>query len=204
MRWIKLGWVAILSLAYIWFVVWYGGNGKPITEAEGRALLENFRAVHTDPAPGEASFLPNIEKMIPLDDGKEFYAVNLEQLKDGEAAREADAAYAKIVMPLLFKRASHPVFVSQRVGLMLGAYGEEVDRVAVVRYRSLRDMIEMASEPAMAKGGTYKFASLDHTEVFVTRPIISFMQVRLMLALLLLVIGFAGWKLLGLIERRLG
>ncbi|MCR9270055.1 MAG: hypothetical protein NXH72_08730 [Hyphomonadaceae bacterium] len=202
MAYAKLIWSAVLIVAFIAFSVWYGGNGKPISAAEGARLMEQFETIHGAPADGEESFVPNVREMIEKDDGKEFYAVNLERLKPGPEAQAADRTYAGIVMPLLFKRASHPVFVSNRVGLMLGDYGDQVDRVAVVRYRSLRDMIEMASEPAMVEGGSYKFAALEHTEVFVTRPFISFMQIRLLMALFLIVIGFMGWKAIDLMTAR--
>ncbi|MEO0882673.1 MAG: hypothetical protein AAFY34_08045 [Pseudomonadota bacterium] len=200
--WMKSAWIGGLLLAFAAFSAWYGGNGKPISNEEGAALLERFKQVHANPPPGEESFVANIEEMIPLDDGKEFYAVNLEQLKEGEDARSADQAYAKIVFPLLFERAGHPVIVSQRAGLMLGDYGRDVDRVAVVRYRSLRDMIEMTLEPTMVNGGDLKFASLDHTEVFVTRPIISFVHVRFFVALIVLIVGLLGLRLIDFIHNR--
>ena len=198
---IKWVWLAFLTLTFIIFSTWYGGNGEPLTAEEGERLLAQFETVHGSSVSGEAHFVPNIRQMITRDDGKEFYAVNLEQLKSGDEALAADRAYARIVFPLLFKRAGHPVFVSQRAGLMLGDYGDQVDRVAVVRYRSLRDMIEMASEPSMAKGAALKFLSLDHTEVFVTRPTITFLQVRFVIALLLILLGFIGLKLISIFGR---
>lgn len=193
MMWIKAGWTGTLFIVFFLFSAWYGGNGKPLSLEEGREMLEHLREVHGSESANEGGFLPNLEAMLPNDDGKEFYAVNLETLKDGEAAREADRAYAAIVMPLLFKRASHPMFVSNRAGLMLGQYGNEIDRVVVVRYRSLKDMISMASEPSMVEGSPHKFAALEHTEVFITRPSITFMHVRFVLALILLIIGALGW-----------
>jgi len=197
-------WIAILALLYAMFWVWYGGNGDPLTQAEGEAMLREMEQVHgttAEEAP-EGSFFRNIQAMIPNDDGKEFYAVNLETQKKDAAGREADSAYAGIVMPLLFKRGAHPVFVSQRAGLMLGEYGNAIDRVAVVRYRSLRDLIDMVSDPGMVEGEKYKTASLLHTEVFITRPTITFLQVRLFVGLLLFFIGVLGWLLLGRISKR--
>jgi len=189
---LKIAWVVFLALLFIGFSAWYGGAGKPISESEGQSLLQQIRQVYGDSS--ERDFLTNIEAMIPNDDGKEFYAVNLENLKQGPEAEQSDRAYGAIVLPLLFKRASHPVFVSERVGLMLGQYGKDVDRVAVVRYRSLRDMIEMALEPSMKDGEVYKFGALDHTEVFITRPVITFMHVRFTLALLLILVGWLGLR----------
>lgn len=197
---LKVAWVALLAVIFIAFSTWYGGAGKPVSEAEGEALLQQMRDIYGEP--DSHGFIANVEAMIPNDDGREFYAVNLETLKQGPEAEASDRAYAGIVMPLLFKRASHPVFVSERVGLMLGQYGNEVDRVAVVRYRSLRDMIEMTLEPTMKDGEVYKFAALDHTEVFITRPFISFMHVRITLGLLLILIGWLGLRGMNWLQRR--
>lgn len=197
----KAIWIAFLLMAFFAFSLWYGGNGKPITSSEGAALLERFDAIYPERVQGAYSFRSNIEDMLSRDDGKEFYAVNLEQLKKGNAAEEADRAYSNVVVPLLLKRAGHPVFVSERAGLMLGDYGASVDRVAVVRYRSLKDMIEMSLEPAMQAGEKQKFAALEHTEVFITRPTITFMHVRVFLAIILVLIGWIGLKLINVIFR---
>ena len=199
---LKTAWVGFLLASFLVFSYWYGGNGKPISPAEGAALLERFDAVYPDRSDGVHSFRSNIEDMLSRDDGKEFYAVNLEQLKHGDAAKAADAAYGNMVVPLLLKRAGHPVFVSERAGLMLGDYGASVDRVAVVRYRSLRDLIEMTLEPAMQAGEANKFAALEHTEVFITRPTITFMQVRFFVAVILILIGWIGLKLINFIVAR--
>lgn len=196
---LKIGWIAFLFILFAAFWVWYGGNGTPISQAEGEALIERLEARYdvslAEAPPG--SFIRNLADMIPHDDGREFYAVNLETRKDGEEALASEQRYSEIVLPLLLRRAGHPVFVSERAGLMLGEYGDEIDRVAVVRYRSLRDMIEMALDPAMIEGRDYKYGALEHTEVFITRPTISFVQIRLLLGLILLIIGFAGVKIIG-------
>lgn len=199
---LKIAWIGFLTLIFVGFSSWYGGNGKPISPEDGAALIAQMRANYGDNVTSGNTFAKNMEEMIAKDDGKEFYAVNLEQLKQGEAARDADRAYASIVMPLLFQRASHPVFVSERAGLMLGEYGEQVDRVAVIRYRSLRDLLTMTLEPEMIEGSPYKFASLDHTEVFITRPFITFMHVRATLALVLLLIGWLGFYAINFVRDR--
>lgn len=202
MPWLKTSWVVTLFIIYLSISAWYGGNGKPISSEEGEQLLETILQTYGEDTLASDGLYHNMLDMIPNDDGKEFYAVNLEQLKSGEEARVADAAYADVVVPLLLKRASHPVFVSRRAGLMLGRYGEDVDRVAVVRYRSLRDLLTMVVEPTMVEGGVHKFAALEHTEVFITRPDITFMHVRLVLALVLTLIGIAGWRLIGWAQSR--
>lgn len=199
---LKLIWMGGLAIIFAVFSFWYGGKGKPISAEEGAALIAQLRASYDTADQTEHGLADHLEEMITKDDGREFYAVNLEQLKDGDAARKADAAYARMVMPLLFKRASHPVFVSNQAGLMLGEYGEQVDRVAVVRYRSLRDLLTMTVEPSMMEDSHYKFAALDHTEVFITRPFITFVHVKLMVALVLALLGWLGLSIINFVRDR--
>ena len=200
----KIGWVALLTLFYAAFWLWYGGNGKPLTEAEGQALIEQIETLHRDAGRqvNISSFLANMDDMIAKDDGKEFYAINLETLKQGPEAEAADEAYARHVIPALIKRGSFPVYVGDRAGLMLGDYGNEIDRVAIVRYRSLRDLLDMNTDPAMIEGTPYKFDSLIHTEVFISRPSVSAVHVRLTLALLLILLGWLGIRLAGWIAHK--
>lgn len=196
---LQIGWSLLIILLYALFWNWYGGNGEPLSQSEGNKLLEQIVELHGfDPAEAPAgSIIRNMQEMMPNDDGKEFYAVNLETLNKSEEGRKADIAYGNIVLPLLIERAGHPVFISNRAGLMLGQYGDEIDRVAVVRYRSLRDLLDMINDPKMVEGNEYKTASLDHTEVIVTRPIITFVQLRLIVGLILFLVAAAGWMLLG-------
>ena len=200
-KWI---WLASLGLIYASFWVWYGGNGDPISEEEGLEMLakiERLHGVRLEDTP-EGSMSRNLRDMLPNDDGKEFYAVNLETRAAGPEGLEAEARYAEIVMPLLLKRGGHPVFLSERAGLMLGKYGENVDRVAVVRYRSLRDLIDMIADEKMVEGNAFKNASLAHTEVFITRPTITFVQVRLLAGMLLALIAIAGVAVIGRFQAR--
>lgn len=194
----KWGWLSALALFYALFWTWYGGQGSPLSALEGRQLLDAIGAVYRAGGvePAKTDFRANIEAMIAADDGREFYMVNLETRQPGPAAIAAEASYSAVVLPLLLERASHPVYVGERAGLALGQLGQSVDRVAIVRYRSLRDLLEMNADPAMLRGTAYKFAALAHTEVFITRPIIAAETVRLLLALLLLVAGWAGCRAL--------
>jgi len=200
-KWI---WLVLLGAVYAGFWHWYGGNGDPLSQEEGMAMLNRVEQVHgvkLDDAP-EGSISRNLRAMLPNDDGKEFYAVNLETRAQGPKAVEAEAKYAAIVMPLLLERGGHPVFLSERAGLMLGTFGNQVDRVAVVRYRSLRDLIDMIGDERMLEGNAFKTASLAHTEVFITRPTITFVQMRVMVAMLLGLIAIGGLWVIGKVERR--
>lgn len=199
-KWI---WAGVLAALYGFFWVWYGGNGDPIDPEEGEAMIAEIEQLYgfdTESLP-EGHFIRNMRDMIPRDDGKEFYAVNLEKLKDTEAGREADRKYVGVVFPLLFERGGHPVFVGHVAGLMMGTYGNSVERVAVVRYRSLYDQLDMVRDPRFVEGEPYKMASLEHTEVFIARPTITFVQMRIIVGLLLVLIGIAGIGIIGRFRR---
>ncbi len=43
---LQLIWVSILALPYAIFWFWYGGNGDPLTQAEGDAMLRQLEQVH--------------------------------------------------------------------------------------------------------------------------------------------------------------
>ena len=199
-KWIWLGAVALI---YATFWVWYGGNGDPISQEEGEAMLAEIEQLYgfdSETLP-EGHFVKNIREMIPRDDGKEFYAVNLENLKDTDAGREADRKYVGVVFPLLFERGGHPVFAGSVEGLMMGTYGNSIDRVAVVRYRSLYDQLDMIRDPRFVEGEPYKMASLEHTEVFIVRPAITFVQMRLIVGGLLLLIAIGGLVVIGRLQK---
>lgn len=200
-KWI---WLGIVGIFYAAFWLWYGGNGDPISEEEGMEMLvqiEQLHGIKLEDTP-EGSISRNLRDMLPNDDGKEFYAVNLETRAQGAEASEAEARYAEIVVPLLLERGGHPIFVSERAGLMLGAYGNEIDRVAIVRYRSLRDLLDMIGDERMVKGNALKTTSLAHTEVFITRPIVTFLQMRMYVGMFLSLIAIAGLFVIGRAQRR--
>ena len=130
--------------------------------------------------------------------------INLETAKPGPEAEAAGAAYSRTVVPLLLKRGSFPLFMSKPVGPVFGNFGAGIDRVAIVRYRSLHDLLDMSADPEMTRGGPQKFLALAHTEVFATRPVINAFQVRIFLGLAFLLLGAAGWWILSRLERRRG
>jgi hypothetical protein len=192
----QMVWAGVLAALYLAFFLWYGGARAPLTAAEGKVLLDRMEANRAGRATAHPDLRGNFEALIAKDDGREFVMVNLETHKAGPEAKAADAAYARTVLPLLLKRGSFPVFVGTPVGPVFGTLGSRVQRVALVRYRSLRDLLDMNADPAMARGGAEKFAALEETQVFAARPVFSAFQVRLTVALIFLVVGAIGWRFL--------
>jgi len=191
LRW---GWLGFVGLAYGALLIWYGGFGPAIQPAEGRVFLERVKA--SPSAAGHPEILPVLEAMIARDDGREFYMLNLEQLAAGPAARKADMAYARVVLPALLKHGSLPVYVGRVQGQLIGNNPTAFNRAALVRYRSLRDFLVIFTDPAMSAGVGDKFASLTYTEARATTPVISLLAIQLAAAGLFGGIGLAGWVLL--------
>lgn len=191
---LRLGWVVLVGLAYMACLLWYGGSGPALTPGEGRAFLERVR---TSPsASRHPEVLRTLETLIALDDGREFYMLNLEQLATGPEARKADMAYARVVLPALLRHGSLPVYIGRVQGQLIGDNPRAFNRAALVRYRSLRDFLVIFTDPAMSAGVDNKFASLTYTEARATAPVFSLLAIQLAAAGVFGALGLAGWSLL--------
>jgi hypothetical protein len=195
MRWIWAG--AMLAL-FLGFSFWYGGAGSAVSAEEGAERLSRIRAAYA--AAGQSGQHPQsldlLKAWIARDDGREFFMVNLETMRKSPEALSADAAYARAVLPALLRRGSFPIYAGRPMGSMLGEVSAKVDRVVVVRYRSLRDLLDMIEDLEMVKGLPHKFASLEHTESFPTRPIFTATDVRSIVGLVLGLLAVLGWHFL--------
>ncbi len=191
-----------LVLVYAVFFLWYGGSGEPVTQAELETYVETVRKNSAERGvdPGE-----NIEHMRTLastDNGDEFLMVNLMKYREKALypadspwandpdPQNANARYSEIIIPLLVKHGGHPVLLAPVVGTFI-IEGEWAgwDDVAIVRYRSVRDMFEMIVDISQAGGAEHKWASMEQTQVFPVQATISLISVRLLVAGLLLVLA---------------
>jgi hypothetical protein len=169
-----------------------------LTRAEVQAAFDGPLAkAHLHP--GERELL---QTFFSTDDGRAFYNINLMQYRvqaqypDGQAragivsGRDANTAYSNVVVPLLLERAGYPVFGSTKTSnLMMSASAgaDFFEELAVVRYRSRRDMLEMILDPRFLVGAPHKMASLEQN---IAAPSIPFIVVdaRALVAALLLVL----------------
>ena len=94
--------------------------------------------------------------------------------------------------PALFSRASHPVFVATAVGESVDVVGiegaERWDTFATMRYRSRRDMAQIATDPRFRDRHEYKVAALDKTIAFPVQPQLTFADPRFFLLLIILAV----------------
>ncbi len=190
------------ALAYLVFLLWYGGRGRPMTAVEADALLERVRSnAQAAGGPAASHLLESLREVARDDDGREFIMVNLIKYRQiavyppgfsyGDDPQAADARYNRAVVPLLLKRACPPVFLGRSAGRFLAPDGaDEWDCVALVRYRSRRDLLGMCAELARSRADIHKWASIEKTHVFPVYAAFSLILIRATVAGLFAVLGF--------------
>lgn len=177
---------AVLAILYGLFWFWYGGAGKPLTEQEIQTYLARFESMGQS---GSALFRvgDRFEAWMRADDGGEFFMVNL---IDDPADAEAAATYDRAILPPLLRRASFPVFLARPFATFIEPDGHHTwDTVAIMRYRSLRDLLEVVAGPQAEELRTLKEASVSNTHVLPTHAVFSFIQVKFIAAVLFVALG---------------
>jgi len=193
---------AAFAILYGLFLFWYGGRGAPLTPSEVDALLAEVQRNAGGEGSADSEMLLALRRVGEADDGREFYMLNLMRHREKAVypdgldydydVQAAEQRYASGILPRLLKRAALPVFVGTPTGLFLQPQGADVwDQVGIVRYRSRRDFLEMVAEPGMSAVGVHKWASLEKTQVFPVRPMLSLIWLRGTAAVLLALLGGA-------------
>ena len=92
--------------------------------------------------------------------------------------------------PALFSRASHPAFAGSAVFNSMDIVGiegaEQWTSAALMRYRSRRDLLEIALNPVFAGKHDFKMAALDKTIAYPVEAQLYLSDPRLLLFLILL------------------
>ena len=189
--------VGFYILVYIGFLIWYGGRGKPMSQEEVEHLIalmaKNVAEHQGQPNP---ALRDDFRTLASSDDGNEFIMVNLIKYRakakypDGyrydDDPLAADARYNAAVAPSLLKRAGIPIFMSKKMGSFIDPEDiDQWDKVVLVRYRSRRDLMQMAAELATKDADVHKWASIEKTHVFPVKPLFSIFAIRLLVAAIL-------------------
>lgn len=186
---------------YAAFVAWYGGSGTPMAQEEVDALLARIaERASKEPNP-DGHLRERLKLLASQDDGNEFFMLNLIRYREKAEyppgydfpgnALDADLRYGRAIMRYLLKHGGVPVFLGEAQGRFLDEPGDTTDwdRVALVRYRSRRDLLEMVADLAGRDVAVHKWASIEKTQVFPVKPLFSFVAVRGAVATVLLVLG---------------
>lgn len=198
-------WLA-LATVYMAFFYWYTSLGGPLSEQEINHYLQVLQA--RVPAPKPES-LARMRTFMEQDTGDDFVMMNvidmyetplqIEGVAPGESSAQVLDKYMQYMYPALLSRASHPVLYGQaanRAMDLMNADGmENWTTGAGMRYRSRRDLMEIASNPAFAGSHDFKIAAMRKTIAFPIDPWFQAGDPRLLLALILGLIGCAlSWR----------
>ena len=158
-------WVAAVSL-YGLFWLWYVGIKGKLSPVEVEQYMQGFEALKLS-----ESKLSNLRHFLENDDGREWFMINLLELKSPKSESAALLQnYSKIFMAGMFKRAGHPFFMARaKAKNMENLHCDQADNWtmgAIVRYRSRRDCAEVFLQTFGSEHHADKLAALEKTLAF--------------------------------------
>lgn len=179
---------AALAVLYGIFRLWYDGGGGPLSAQEVAHYVARLEERGEDPAR-----IAEVRRFLEEDTGSDFVMANFILFEDRPDAREELDRYMEHMYPALFARACHPVLAGPVVGPALDHWGlqggERWSLVGLVRYRSRRDMIEIASDPAFVGAHEHKRAAMARTIAVPSEPFLLIGSPRWLVAGALLLAG---------------
>ena len=183
-------WVwALPTLAWLSFCAWYTNTSGPLTADEIAAFTAQMER---NGRPPEA--VRRLRRFMTEDRGDQFLMANLIDMAEADktAPLTAEASmdrYMAHMYPALFRRACHPILAGPVVFHAMDLAGIEGaaswSDFAIMRYRSRRDLMEIALNPIFDEKHHFKMAALDKTIAVPVEPQLYLSDLRLMLFLLL-------------------
>ena len=156
----------VTAICYGLFWVWYVGLRGKLSDAEVEQYMQRFEAIGLS-----AEKQSNLRYFLENDDGREWFMVNLLELKRPKSESAALlSSYTKIFMGSMFKRAGHAFFVAQAKAKNIeNVQCDQADNwttAALVRYRSRRDCAEIFLQTFGSEHHDDKLAALEKTLAF--------------------------------------
>lgn len=179
---------SILAVIYLGFRLWYDGGGGPLTPEE----VQHFVSVLTQRG-GDPVRIEKVRAFLASDTGSDFVMANFIRFHDNPDAQRDMDRYMAHMYPELFKRACHPVLAGPVVASALDYWGlengEHWSMVGLVRYRSRRDIMEIATDPAFADAYQFKTAAMAQTIAIPVEPFLQLGSPRWLVAGVLITLG---------------
>ena len=190
-----------LAVLYGAFTGWYTSCSGPLSSEEVDAYVA--RLVEKG-AQGERLAL--WRRFLATDSGDDFAMWNAIDLRDaplavegvppGESAQQMLDRYTGPFLGKALARASHPVMIGTAASEALDVWGiEGADRWSqggLVRYRSRRDVVELALAALDGDVHRYKIAAIEKTIAFPLDPWFQLGDPRGVLALVCAIVGLAA------------
>lgn len=144
-------------------MLWYSWGATPLTAHE----IDDYMAEMATRSEifENSNDRAAMRRFLEADDGRPFYTVNLYAFHERAdyalgtsfegSGREAYDRFSAIMVRLLARRASHPIFGTD----WLEGDGDW-DRLVIVRYRSRRDIASIYSDPEFVLASMHKHAAI--------------------------------------------
>jgi len=154
------------------FMRWYQWGAQTLSPSD----VDNYMAVIAAQTqkPGAKHDLPALRQFLSEDDGMPVYTINLYKFHDAAeypdgsgfsgTGEQAYDRFSRIMISLMAKRGSHPVYGSNWVDQA----NSDWDRIVIVKYRSRRDLVDLFATDDFAEASIHKWASLrEHQRMLV-------------------------------------
>ena len=197
------------GVLYLAFVAWYFNWSESLTPTEIDTYMTAFHETK-----GSANTDAEVfRKFLEDDDGGEFVMQNLVKFHENKIPHPVSGeptnpravldGYFGPFSKALFKRAGHPVIVSQKVGGYIDSWATSADPgwdlVSLIRYRSRRDLAELVIDPSFEDIHVFKNAAIQQTASFPTQTAVSFfLSPKFFVPLLLVLLASLAQNVTGL------
>ena len=190
---------AIFLVLYLAFLAWYDGWGMdPFTVEEIDMLVSKVEVQDTNPEE-----LKNLRSLLKDDDGEEFFMLNLNRYEyaENEVQQGVPVAYQKYgqaVMPMILKRAGHPIYVGEISDFLVGGDIKVGgwQEIILVRYRSRQDFVNMVTSDEYLNAAKHRYDSIEYAEVIPTNVRLNLVTPRLFILALLFLIALVTDRLI--------
>lgn len=160
------------AAVYLLFCGWYTNLSGALTADE----IERYADLLAKNG-ATAQRVAQMRRFMAADTGRQLIMVNIIDMAhapppvEGAPPNEsADALldrYMRYMWPALLRRACHPVFAGNAVFEALDIVGiagaQQWSRAALMRYRSRRDVLDIATDPAFSGSHEFKMAAMEKT-----------------------------------------
>ena len=175
--------IALLLYALFW--LWYCGVKGRLSKHEVEIFISSFEAKGLS-----ESALLNIREFLEQDDGREFFMVNLLEIKSPKReSQKLLMGYFKKFMSGMIPRGGHPLFLAKAAAKNIEnlncEHADDWSSVGIIRYRSRRDFAQIVLKTFGSEHHSDKLLSLKKTLAFPSTTTLFFWSPKIIIALVL-------------------
>jgi hypothetical protein len=181
----------VAALLYLIFLAWYEGwPRRKLSPAEVEAHFAKMKAQRAPQGEMALAMLDRFRAFAASDDGGEFHMVNLLRWSRADINSEAHKRYMRAWSKVAVPRASHPIYRGKVAGKVQGNLEDRLwDDVALMRYRSRRDLMKIVTDEAFMRDAGQKGVAVEYTDAYPATPVILLGSPRVLVFFVLLVIA---------------